>query len=178
MIQIRQGVFETNSSSTHAISVVRHVNEQYEIPESIHFGLTGQYGWENNVYHNVSDKANYLWIATCSQYSSLDDEATLIRIKADVTKILNDYGVKHVSFEDADYITSKYNSEQPPYLDIDGYIDHHSDLYGWIDEMIEDPELLIGYLFHPHSYIHTGNDNNDTDITWAEDAEMDIYKGN
>lgn len=177
MLQIRQGVFETNSSSTHAVSVVRYDASCCEIPESIHFGTSGEFGWDNERYFDIASKANYLWIAVCDEFNRLEDEDELLRIKAAFVKILNDYGVKHVTFDEEDYKEHQLWDGEP-YLEIDGYIDHSNELYGWAQQMIDDPELLIGYLFHPHSYVHTGNDNEDTDITWAEDAELDIYKGN
>ena len=51
--QIRRGVFETNSSSTHAISIMEYgdfVKEDwytaYNVPEKVKFGLQGEFGWE------------------------------------------------------------------------------------------------------------------------------------
>ena len=43
MIQIRNGVFETNSSSTHSICIPKKTSIKRD---SIYFGI-GEYGWEN-----------------------------------------------------------------------------------------------------------------------------------
>jgi len=66
---IRRGVFETNSSSTHSVSYDYRddsINRVWE--ESIHVPVdcgictlsTGRYGWELNSYNTATDKAQYL----------------------------------------------------------------------------------------------------------------------
>ena len=59
-----------------------------------------------------------------------------------------------------------------------GYIDHPGDLYEMIDALLEDPELLYGYLFNDNSMVSTGNDNDDRGINYAYDAIFSVYKGN
>ena len=59
--QIRRSVFETNSSSTHSISIVRE-------PTNIHFPTTlefnvGEFGWEWKTYSDYLSKASYLYTA-------------------------------------------------------------------------------------------------------------------
>ena len=174
-VQVRNGVFETNSSSTHAVSVCAFDINKHEIPETIVFE-TGDFGWEINNYTDVNSKASYLWTAVVSEYQYLDEEEDLIRIKAAFTKILNDAGVKNVYFKDAGYKTSEWVDR--PYLDIDGYIDHAGDLFGWANEMIEEPNLLLGYLFNDESLVSTGNDNDDYGVNYANNAIFTIYKGN
>ena len=55
MIQIRAGVFETNSSSTHSIAISK---KPVVIGKSIRFGI-GEFGWENDCV----DTADYLYTA-------------------------------------------------------------------------------------------------------------------
>lgn len=174
-LQVRNGVFETNSSSTHAVSVCAFDINKHEIPETVVFE-TGDFGWEIRDYNDVDSKAAYLWTAVVSEYQYLDEEEDLIRIKSAFTKILNDAGVKNVYFKDADYKTSDWVSR--PYLDVDGYIDHAGDLFGWANEMIEEPELLLGYLFNNESVVSTGNDNDEYGVNYAKNAVYTIYKGN
>lgn len=56
MYQIRKGVFETNSSSTHSICISR---AEAKIPtgQTVRF-CWGEYGWENDT---VYDTASYLY---------------------------------------------------------------------------------------------------------------------
>ena len=63
-------------------------------------------------------------------------------------------------------------------LDCNGYIDHVSDLYGWAEEMIDEPELLLGYLFNDESTVATGNDNSETPVKFVNGAIYTIYKSN
>ena len=100
-----------------------------------------------------------------------------MRIKAELTRILMEYGVKTVIFQDADYIKSHWD-EARVYLDIKGYIDHSGELDGWIDDLLEEPELIISYLFNSKSQVVTGNDNDDTDVSFTSDAVYTVYKGN
>ncbi len=62
--QIRQGAFETNSSSTHSICIATET--QYNIPTSIEFNF-GDFGWEVNKLTSRKAKASYLY--TCITYS-------------------------------------------------------------------------------------------------------------
>ena len=174
-VQVRKGVFETNSSSTHAISICEFDVNKHKIPETLVF-KTGEYGWECDSYYDTESKASYLWTAILSEYQYLDQEEDLIKIKGSLTKLLNDAGVKNVYFEDYPYETSPWNERS--YIQSDGYIDHAGDLYGWANEMIEEPELLYGYLFNSESVVLTGNDNDDYDVEYAKNAIYTRYKGN
>ena len=42
MINVRQSVFETNSSSMHSICIAKQNN--YDIPSTLHFDF-GEFGW-------------------------------------------------------------------------------------------------------------------------------------
>ena len=176
MIQIRQGVFETNSSSTHAISIAKF-SETLCIPETVRFTHDHEFGWEQAIYNDYENKAAYLWVAVCSQYDGPEDEDRLLEIKIKITDILTNAGVKSVIFQEANYVTSQWNAERT-YLDIGGYIDHTEDLDGWIDDLLDEPELLLGYLFNPDSQVETGNDNDDEGVSFTLNAVYTLYKGN
>ena len=176
MIQIRQGVFETNSSSTHAISIAPYTKD-IQVPEYFKFSHDREFGWERATYQDAETKAAYLWVAACSQYDSIKNKDTLLRIKAELTRILMEYGVKTVIFQDAEYVKSKYYDDRE-YLDINGYIDHSGELDGWVDDLIDEPELVISYLFNNKSQVMTGNDNDDDGVSFTSDAVYTIYKGN
>ena len=67
-VQIRQGVFETNSSSTHAISIIKKSNIT-EYPDEVRFDK-GDFGWDFEIYFDTSDKAS-LYIQHISEVCSL-----------------------------------------------------------------------------------------------------------
>ena len=93
MIQIRQGVFETNSSSTHAISICEF-HSNIELPEVVLFETNQDFGWEFEDYTDVYSKANYLWLAICYKYNNLGQEDELIKAKATISQYLQRIGVK------------------------------------------------------------------------------------
>jgi hypothetical protein len=80
---IRNNVFETNSSSTHAISIV---NENILLPKNytIHFKANEFYGEE--ILNTVEQKASFIYSALLEQKNEQND---LIMIK----KILSDHGI-------------------------------------------------------------------------------------
>ena len=174
MIQIRQGVFETNSSSTHAISICEF-HSNIELPEVVLFETNQDFGWEFEDYTDVYSKANYLWLAICYKYSTLGDEDELIRAKATLTQYLERIGVR-AEFEDRRYV--EYDWLDDKYIDMRGYIDHPDDLYELVDAVLERPELLYGYLFNSESMVSTGNDNSERDVSYADNAIFSVSKGN
>lgn len=59
MKQIRKSVFETNSSSVHAIVI--HTDETIDLSEvtTVNFSFD-EFGWSNDKYYTVQNKADYL----------------------------------------------------------------------------------------------------------------------
>ena len=58
---IRKHVFETNSSSMHAL-VISKSEENLETPTELHLAWDGGYGWENEVYTDQINKFTYLGV--------------------------------------------------------------------------------------------------------------------
>ena len=175
MIQIRQSVFETNSSSTHAISIMAYDKDKCNFVNDVCFNHTQEFGWEFEHYNDVVSKAGYLWIVICTMYSYLENEDKLIAAKDYILNTLRSVGITNVTFVQPDYKYSDWNKKY--YLCIDGYIDH-CDLSGMVEEMLQDPEMLLSYLFDERSTVNTGNDNSDWDVEFVDNAKWMIYKGN
>lgn len=57
MIKVRTNFFETNSSSTHAITLWGNIATE----KKLHNVSVGEYGWENACYSSVYDKAAYIY---------------------------------------------------------------------------------------------------------------------
>ena len=171
-VQIRRGVFETNSSSTHAINIYKGSN--YVIPEHI-VVRPGEFGWENDYYDDPVSKLSYLYTWCLSRCSSWDKNEITGQYESHYDyKLQKDYqhriksnlealGVKDVEFiGDTD----------------DGYIDHSSklnedDLENILQNWFED------FIFNGQSCVITGNDNDeDNDVSYDARAAFSIYKGN
>jgi hypothetical protein len=153
--QIRKGVFETNSSSTHSICIAKNV--ELNIPDSLHLEY-GEFGWGEDSLQSVEEKASYLFTALMQlEKKEYFNELlkTLARNDVDVTYEANS--------------TASYG----------GYIDHGGELTEFLDDIFEDEKKLSNYLFSPLSFILTGNDNSDSDVSIDVDYEYDeYYKGN
>lgn len=177
--QIRRSVFETNSSSTHSISIVKE-------PTNIHFPATmefnvGEFGWEWKIYSDYRSKASYLYTAILCN-TCLDSNTELIDGKQKcramvkeklnkITNILSKYGIKCVfqSFKTTSFNYNDYSDGHPIwsyYIDTRGYIDHGNELKEWINTILNDETLLINFLFDNSSVIETGNDNEE--CPWRE----------
>lgn len=141
MIQIRKGVFETNSSSTHSICISKWPAAW---PKKIVFTL-GEYGWP---FDHVCDTASYLYTGICDLYE--DGTEYLERLKA----ILEKNGVEY-EFE---------NPEDSGWW----YLDHGCELVPLIEELLNNEDMLCRFLCGD-SCVYTGNDNSGDEscMCWA-----------
>ena len=134
-IQIRKGLFETNSSSTHCIVIGNNGQNIYaNLPQEVEF-TTGKFGWEYEYYTDTYTKAQYLYTAilTTGQTDYLDQ----------IKDVLKKWNIQ-CSFDEP---TEFY------------YIDHSWELKFWVKEICQSEELLMNYLFCIDSFVETGNDN-------------------
>lgn len=141
MKTIRQNAFETNSSSTHSITI----NEGAEVFESISpdydgvIRLTGgEFGWGWSKHDDAVTKANYCAVA------ALDDEFK--------TKLLIDTIKNHTGALSVEIIcTADWDSDNR------SYIDHQS--YGVAERAFLDEDSLKRFIFDRKSVLFLGNDN-------------------
>lgn len=106
-VQIRQSVFETNSSSTHAISIIKKSNIT-EYPDEVRFDK-GDFGWDFEIYFNTSDKASYLWEAIVGYYwKNIDKVKECMQA---IKETLAKYGIKAVFvYDDISMHTYTYDN--------------------------------------------------------------------
>lgn len=153
MIQIRNGVFETNSSSVHSICISK--SHEFEKQPEIYFGF-GEYGWEESALDSVEERAAYLWTGIVNYFD--DDISSVEETKNQIIEMLNSEGI---ICEFAKYRIEKSSFSDSQYCDIDGYVDHSSELGEFINAVISDKDRLLRYLLSPNSVVYTGNDNTD-----------------
>lgn len=153
MIQIRCGVFETNSSSSHAIALAREADYNNH-PGVVHF-KQGDFGWRDEEV----DSGDYLYTYILTVVMGMYDE----RIPAsevfenpyikDIIRNLSKFGIRCTfdGYSEDDYYGGV--------IDVYGYIDHQSryTLSPIFESLMDDEHLLYRYLFASHTY--TGNDN-------------------
>lgn len=139
MKNIRNNVFETNSSSTHSISIAENCDGIYDtLPvENGKVLLTGgDFGWAWEKFDDTLSKANY-----AAQYAEGDKKLTDMLVAV----IKSHTGAKEVE------------------LELSGYIDHQSARVegGACKEAFTNKKFLKEFIFNPESFFITGNDNED-----------------
>jgi hypothetical protein len=167
--QTRHGVFETNSSSTHSISIHASSDGVYDTLPVNDDGVVhlrgGSFGWEWNRYNDAETKANYCAIDAHSRYCEKDynetpfsDEVIAARVQMLKEVIMEVTGAKDVVFD----FSTEYNRSNW------SYIDHQS--YGTSFDAFESKEALKEFIFNPKSVLRTGNDNDDVPAGWRDES--------
>ena len=185
-IQIRRGVFETNSSSVHTLTITKNPNN-LKFPKKLIFD-SGDYGWEHACLTTPEEKASYLWEGISSVFPDYENKNLTEYNKAiaSITKILKSVGVEAVfKYNNPKYEESEWGNWYEFYdkdgNKDDGYLDHPSELCTFLYDVCFDKTKLLNYLFSTESFIKTGNDNEDKDYP-DEDYETEDYsvyvKGN
>lgn len=163
--QVRCGVFETNSSSTHSIAIPKKADKTADI-----YFYIGEYGW---AWREV-DPASYFYTAL---YVTSDNEVEANERVEQMKEILDSNRITY-SLGDAETSVSPHSGYF--YLD-NGYIDHGDELNGFVRELLDDGDKLIRFL--SGGKVFTGNDNEycfddpSRKVTNREDYEW-YYKGN
>lgn len=149
MITIRNGVFETNSSSIHTICIPKKRYVDY-LPDKLTFGIE-RFGWGPSL-HAYPSNLNYLnvflnFLKTNKWYPSSTEKYT--RYKGAVDKFLADNEIE------GEFI------DQPENYNERGYIDHESECDEIFDKIFADPEIMENFLLSPGNFIICINDNED-----------------
>lgn len=172
MLKIRQGVFETNSSSTHSICIAKKAG--LSIPKHVYFDF-GEFGWECDTLRSLSEKASYLYTGLIANDRKDDFDK--------VKNVLTSRGVE-VTMEEPIYSMRSYTDAAGKQLEYKsgenvGYVDHSDQLKDFLDAICSDERKLLNFLFSDLSFIITGNDNDDLDVEIKVDYPYDsYYKGN
>ena len=172
-VQIRHGTFETNSSSTHAISIAKR-DPELKIPEKVVFMLN-YYGWEENVYHDTLNKASYLFSAIMQKeswlYTPRQKEEYILSKSKRIEKLQKILLKNNIDYE---FVLKHMNGEDDDIYGIDP-----NDLDEFIDSVLRSEKRLLSYLFSENSFVCTGNDNSDTYMHVGKTKTHYIYeKGN
>lgn len=158
MKSVRHNVWETNSSSTHSVSINSYSGVYESISPDKEGIITlkgGQFGWEWSKYTDALTKANY-----CAVHAGEND--SLRNMLRDV--ILDHTGAKDIVFD----IVFSW-SEDREYSGID-----HQSL-DTAEEAFSSKENLKNFIFNPESVLYTGNDNTMPPPNFY-DSEKDLAK--
>lgn len=202
MFKIRKGIFETNSSSVHTLCINKR--NDLKIPNSFKFDRGEEFGWSYDTYNDDMSKGDYLYqlIENYAFYMGKDEfESSDIyltkydgnvklycpedypeydamikkyekELKDKIESILSNYGCVNIIWEPS--------HENDKKIFGNGYIDHACEAHQFLRDMLDNPELLINFLFNNNSCIYTGNDNYEDESTYVDCDEYDYVfeKGN
>lgn len=137
---VRSGVFETNSSSCHSISLSFSGTFEGVTPDEdgVIYLTPGEFGWEKETYTDPKTKMSYAWQDQCQH-----DHKKLAMFKKVV--------MEHTGASDVIMVAS-----DDKYYEF-GYIDHQS--CGTAYDAFENEWALKNFLFNPNSELVTDNDN-------------------
>jgi len=162
MIKIRNSVFETNSSSIHAICVSSKPVDARGLTVRLRIG---EFGWEHEWYQDIDSRASYIYTAACYIYGK--------DFYNQFKELLEPYGIK-VGRYDSDRARFTNWGSDKYYLD-NGYIDHGGELQEFVDKCLNDADILICFIFGEESFVMTTNDNCDYD---DEERNAEVEAGN
>lgn len=174
MLQIRPGVFETNSSSTHSICIATDRKEPLKLQDRLWFA-TGDYGWAWEKLTDPEEKASYLYSAILELYERNKAE----ELKNRIVDILASAGVT------CGFSKARYHDYGGRLYCENASVDHGDDgeLKDFVDKTVHNKGRLMRFLFSPKSFVLTGNDNDFDDRDRSVDIHADYpheeyYKGN
>lgn len=145
---IRRGVFETNSSSSHSVSIGMESDKEFVLDtiypnqDGIVIISGGEYGWEWFKHNDANTKASY----AAQQFRYNDNDLDTLK-----EVIMEQTGAEDVLFEGLD----------------DGYVDHDS--HGILTPS---KHWLRDFIFNKNSWLFGGNDNSYPDPTFYDVPEI------
>jgi len=153
LIKLRRSVFETNSSSSHSISIDSDgVIDVGNLASHIDDGVLvivpdGEFGWGPEEYTDPYTKAQYLVM------QALYEEDSRGSIYIDSIKSV----LEEVTGVDKVIISGRILDNEDEYDYGHGYIDHQS--IGEFTDILNDPYLIKEFIFKRTSELIISNDN-------------------
>lgn len=165
---IREGTWETNSSSSHSLAIymngdlVKRGDPDFDLKikkNVLYVPGREDFGWEYEKTNSTLTKLQYASALICHDIETAAGHKKIKRFKNILTSYL---GVSDVVFEwDTKYFDGK--SKSGPGEDVwrpIPNVDHQSFYESW-EEITENTDTLINFIFSRKSWLYGGNDNSD-----------------
>jgi hypothetical protein len=185
--QIRHGVFETNSSSSHSLSLSEKFDKNDTTLIDLDFDIDptdtyiqvkyGEFGWEEEEFNDSKTKLSYV-VTFLNDVVRVDGTTNEVYVDREVVSDI-DYCKKgnpslekyldpniypklremldEVVFEYTGYKIQTIDNDASSYFK-QGYIDHQSMSLLVFEDIFESKEKLANFIFNKKSTLHTGND--------------------
>ena len=155
MITLRSNVFETNSSSSHTISLANNGYNRKLLPIEVDLTWENDFGWNFKKWSSIEEKIEYL-VRSLVRYDYLRDDNGYITYDGNVEEKLNNC-IKPIQKRLHD-LGVDFN--MPSFEEYeDGSLDHPEYYYDEIKEIYDSDDDLLSFLLNPNSYVMGGNDN-------------------
>ena len=157
--QIRNSLFETNSSSVHAIVVCSDKRPlkiaMKSMPKALTFTCNSFTSWDHDVCDDYQTKADYLY--------------TLMALFADDYRQLDDWKFKVKSHLASWSINCNFDVDSEQYANVPSLEQRFVLLF--IKFIMKDEINLLDYLFNPQSFFEKGSDNWNGDFEYLKPFE-------
>lgn len=168
-IQIRDSVFETNSSSSHSVTVSGdELADDYGVPKALLRGgviraQTKSYGWEWERFYSAGGKIAYLVTQLAGLYASGSpgrDVTQQVRRNAKIDSMLS-------------LVERRTGCRVEVIGASSAHVDHNS--VGTGVKLLDDHEQLMEFIFGKSSFVETGNDNSNPPMEIRTDRGNEPY---
>lgn len=158
MKQIRKGVFETNSSSVHAMCIATEP-KKLVIPHEVQLYFD-KFGWGEDSISHTQGKLDYALTALFHTY--IDDYNAVCDNLYKLYDWLKEDNIRFYSWGVGDAVFGKTIYYDDPIWHNCGSLDHGREAKEFVDYIFENKENMWNFLFSDDSYVMTGNDNDDS----------------
>ena len=174
---IRRGVFETNSSSTHSVTIREDIPSpalKVEDDNKVHAEFD-EFGWEWEHYFTAKSKLSYaLTMVVETECKRREDNTIPNFFETEGFKAINDLIKEKCKCDgvtvDSEIKVVRHMREdgEYTYIDHDGYIDHQScEDYNSLQDFLDTYGVTLEqFIFDEHVILNTGNDNDGPDVDY------------
>ena len=142
MKTIRKSIFETNSSSTHSVSIDETGTNYGSITPDSDGNIVlegGEFGWKEESHRDPLIKANYCAIDQFGNEKNIEMLKKVLIDQTGATNVIFDFSINCAGHKNW------------------SWIDHQS--AGISNDAFESEETLRNFIFSKYSILHTDNDN-------------------
>ncbi|MCC5610731.1 hypothetical protein LC612_29270 [Nostoc sp. CHAB 5834] len=169
MNKIRHSVFETNSSSSHSLTITSKNLAPMPFPRDVMregkvYIPLGEYGWEWRRMYRLEHKLSYLFTQLLSEVPENKDAETVTQ------EVRN----RNPRIDTLCRIVGEHTGVQVLMVPgSTGYIDHESQGVGIDAEFFNNEAKLRQFLFSDKNYVQLGNDNCDQPMLMSTDKGVE-----